>query len=63
MKSAIVGKLTYAIYTKIKRREFGDNDKFFKRLRMFVNMNTGSRPQRPTMKGETTKYKIIDILK
>lgn len=63
MKSPTVGKLTYAIYSKVKNREFGNNEEFFKRLRMFVNMNTGSRPQRPTMTGETTKYNIADILK
>lgn len=63
MESPTVGKLTYAIYTKIKNKEFGTNEEFFKRLRMFVNMNTGSRPQRPTMTGETTKYNITDILR
>lgn len=63
MKSPTVGKLTYAIYSKVKNKEFGPNDEFFKRLRMFVNMNTGSRPQRPTMTGETTKYNITDILR
>ena len=63
MKSPAVGKLTYAIYSKLKNREFGDNEEFFKRLRMFVNMNTGSRPQRPTMTGETAKYRIADILR
>lgn len=63
MKSPAAGKLTYAIYSKVKNREFGTNEVFFKRLRMFVNMNTGSRPQRPTMTGETTKYNITDILR
>ena len=63
MKIPAVGKLTYAIYCKAKNREFGNNEEFFKRLRMFVNMNTGSRPQRPTMTGETTKYNITDILR
>ena len=63
MKSPAVGKLTYAIYSKVKNREFGNNEEFFKRLRMFVNINTGSRPQRPTMTGETTKYNITDILR
>jgi hypothetical protein len=63
MKSPTAGKLTYAIYSKVKNAEFGTNEEFFKRLRMFVNMNTGSRPQRPTMTGETTKYNIADILK
>lgn len=63
MKNPTVGKLTYAIYSKVKNGEFGTNEEFFKRLRMFVNMNTGSRPQRPTMTGETTKYNITDILR
>lgn len=63
MKNPTVGKLTYAIYKKVKNEEFGTNEEFFKRLRMFVNMNTGSRPQRPTMTGETTKYNITDILR
>lgn len=63
MKTPTAGKLTYAIYSKVKNSEFGTNEEFFKRLRMFVNMNTGSRPQRPTMTGETTKYNITDILR
>ena len=63
MKSPTAGKLTYAIYSKVKNGEFGTNEEFFKRLRIFVNMNTGSRPQRPTMTGETTKYNITDILR
>lgn len=63
MKTPIAGKLTYAIYSKVKNGEFGNNEEFFKRLRMFVNMNTGSRPQRPTMTGETTRYNITDILR
>ena len=63
MKTPAVGKLTYAIYTKVKNKEFGSNEEFFKRLRMFVNCNTGSRPQRPTMTGETAKYNITDILR
>lgn len=63
MKSPIAGKLTYAIYTKVKNGEFENNEEFFKRLRMFMNMNTGSRPQRPTITGETAKYNITDILR
>ena len=63
IKSPAVGKLTYSIYSKVKKGEFGNNEEFFKRLRMFMNMNTGSRPQRPTMTGETTKYNITDILR
>ena len=63
MKSPTAGKLTYAIYSKVKNREFGTNEEFFERLRIFVKMNTGSRPQRPTMTGETAKYRIADILR
>lgn len=63
MKNPTAGKLTYAIYSKVKNGEFGNNEEFFKRLRMFVNMNTGNRPQRPTMTGETAKYNIADILR
>ena len=63
MKSPTVGKLTYAIYSKVKNGEFRNNEEFFKHLRIFMNMNTGSRPQRPTMTGETTKYNITDILR
>ncbi|MBE6303603.1 MAG: caspase family protein [Bacteroidales bacterium] len=63
MKSPTVGKLTYAIYTIIKDKEFENNNRFFKQLRQFINGNTGSRPQRPTMTGETTKYNISDILR
>ena len=63
MRNPTAGKLTYAIYTKVKNKELGNNEEFFKRLKMFVNMNTGSRPQRPTMTGETTKYNITDILR
>ena len=63
MNNPNVGKLTYAIYTKVKNKEFGNNEEFFKRLRFFVNCNTSSRPQRPTMTGETTRYNITDILR
>lgn len=63
MKSPTVGKLTYAIHSKVKNLELGSNDEFFRQLLMFVNSNTSSRPQRPTMTGETTKYKIADILR
>lgn len=62
MKKPTVGKLTYAIYKQVKMGNLGDNEAFFKTLRMFVNMNTGSRPQKPTMTGETTKYNIAGIL-
>ena len=36
---------------------------FFRKIRMFVNSNTGSRPQYPVMTGETDRYKITDIIR
>ena len=62
MKSPAVGKLTYAIYNKVKESTGNDNDDFFRRIRMFVNSNTGSRSQCPEMTGETDKYRITDII-
>ena len=63
MKSPAVGKLTYAIYNKVKETNGNDNDDFFRRLRRFVNSNTGSRPQYPVMSGETNRYRITDIIR
>ena len=63
MKSPAVGKLTYAICKKVKESMGNDNDDFFRRIRMFVNSNTGSRPQYPVMTGETNRYRIIDVIK
>jgi len=63
MKSPAVGKLTYAIYNKVKETTGNDNDDFFRRIRMFVNSNTGSRPQYPVMTGETNRYRITDIIR
>lgn len=63
MKNPIAGKLTYAICTEVKKQEVGSNEEFFKRIGKFVNKNTGTRPQRPTMTGETAKYSIFDILR
>lgn len=34
MKSPTAGKLTFAIYSKVKNGEFGSNEEFFKRLRV-----------------------------
>ena len=62
MKNPAVGKLTYAIYKKVKESIGNDNDDFFRRIRMFVNSNTGSRLQYPVMTGETDRYKITDII-
>lgn len=62
MKKPAVGKLTYAIFKLVKEGSLGDNEELFKKLRIFMKLNAGSRPQRPTMTGETTKYNIADIL-
>ena len=62
MKSPAVGKLTYAIYNKIKENTGNDNYDFIRRIRKFVNSNTGSRPQYPEMTGEIDRYRITDII-
>lgn len=63
MKKPVVGKLTYSLYTLLKAGDLGDNNVFFRKLRIFINMNTINRPQKPTMTGETDKYDIVDILR
>lgn len=63
MKSPAVGKLTYAIYNKVKESMGNDNNDFFRKIRKFVNSNTGSRPQYPVMTGEIDRFRIIDIIK
>lgn len=63
MKNPVVGKLTYALYKKVKEALRDDNDEFFRKIKMFVNSNTGSRPQYPVMTGETDRYKITDIIR
>lgn len=63
MRNPTVGKLTYALYTKVKEAAKNDNDDFFRGIRMFVNSNTGSRPQYPVMTGETNRYRITDIIR
>ena len=62
MKSPAVGKLTYAIYNKVKESTGNDNYDFIRRIRKFVNSKTGSRPQYPEMTGETDRYRITDII-
>lgn len=62
MKSPAVGKLTYAIYNMVKGSTGNDNNDFFRRIRMFVNSNTGSRPQYPVMTGEIDRFRITDII-
>ena len=62
MKSPAVGKLTYAIYNKVKENTGNDNYDFIRRIRKFVNSNTGSRPQYPEMTGEIDRYRITDII-
>lgn len=64
MKTPAVGKLTYAIYEKVKKSAGVDNEDFMKQIRKFVNSNTGSRPQQPEITGEDKeKYKITDIIR
>lgn len=63
MKSPAVGKLTYALWQELKKEDKVNNGEFMKRIRKFVNRNTGSRPQQPEMTGEDIdKYNITDIL-
>lgn len=63
MKSPAVGKLTYALWKELKNSDKVNNDEFMRRIRKFVNRNTGSRPQQPEMTGEDIgKYNIKDIL-
>lgn len=61
MKSPVVGKLTYALYNVISAG-FNSNDDFFRQLQIFVNYNSSSRPQKPTMTGDVNNYTILDIL-
>ena len=63
MKNPAVGKLTYALWSELKKSEKVSNEEFMKRIRKFVNRNTNSRPQQPEMTGEDIdKYNITDIL-
>ena len=63
MKNPAVGKLTYALWSELKKSEKLNNDEFMRRIRKFVNRNTSSRPQQPEMTGEDiNKYNITDIL-
>lgn len=63
MKSPAVGKLTYALWTELKKSGKVSNEEFMKRIRKFVNRNTNSRPQQPEMTGEDIeKYNVTVIL-
>ena len=63
MKKPAVGKLTYALWSELKKSGKVSNEEFMKRIRRFVNRNTNSRPQQPEMTGEDIgKYNITDIL-
>ena len=57
----MVGKLTYALYNVISAG-FNSNDDFFRQLQIFVNYNSSSRLQKPTMTGEIGSCSIADIL-
>lgn len=63
MKDPVVGKLTYALYRKVKEYAGSDNDGFIRQVRKFVNTHTGSRPQHPVVTGETDRYRITDIIR
>ena len=63
MKNPAVGKLTYALWKELKNSDKVNNGEFMRRIKKFVNRNTGSRPQQPEMTGEDiNKYNITDIL-
>ena len=63
MKSPAVGKLTYALWTELKKSGKVSNEEFMKRIRRFVYHNASSRPQQPEMTGEDIgKYNVTDIL-
>ena len=63
MKNPAVGKLTYALWSELKKSGKVSNEEFMRRIRKFVNRNTSSRPQQPEMTGEDiNKYNITDIL-
>ena len=62
MKKPAVGKLTYAIYVNVNKGKALNNDEFYSSLRVFMKLNSASRPQRPEMTGETEKYGIADFL-
>lgn len=63
MTNPAVGKLTYAIYKKVNESGGNSNEDFFRRIRMFINSNTGSRSQYPVMTGETDRYRVTDIIR
>ena len=64
MKNPAVGKLTYALWMELKNGDKINNEEFIKRIRKFVNRNTGSRPQQPVLTGnDKDKYNITDILR
>ena len=63
MKSPTVGKLTYALWTELKKSGKVSNEEFMKRIRRFVYRNASSRPQQPEMTGEDIeKYNVTEIL-
>lgn len=63
MKKPAVGKLTYALWSELKKSGKVSNEEFMKRIRRFVYRNASSRPQQPEMTGEDIgKYNITDIL-
>ncbi|MGN1213478.1 MAG: caspase family protein [Bacteroidaceae bacterium] len=64
MKKPAVGKLTYAIYCKLKENSHGSNDAFFSQITSFIKRHTQTFFQIPEMTGEyISKYNITDILR
>lgn len=62
MRSPVVGKLTYAIYTIVKGGKVGTNSDFLNKISRFMDNNRGSLSQEPTMTGLKRSYNISDIL-
>ena len=64
MKTPAVGKLTYAIYCKLKENSHRSNDAFFSQITSFIKRHTQTFFQIPEMTGEyISKYNITDILR
>ena len=64
MKTPTVGKLTYAIYCKLKENSHRSNDAFFSQITSFIKRHTQTFFQIPEMTGEyISKYNITDILR
>ena len=56
------GKLTYALYTLIKKKDNSSNYRLYRELCEFFDRNRGSLQQTPVMRGMITDFNITDIL-